>query len=203
MIIKINIRDQVKDLLVRKMREGKIKPNEPLSLAALARELEVSVTPIREALTQLEQSNIIKSLPNKGFIVPELTKKEAIELYELVANLEILAIKKSLYTAEIIHKIKKQQEVFEKTNNGIDRINADITFHDLLTSPSKNKLVLKILDDLKTRIFFYEMDFMQNQNFYSESENHHNQIIEFLEKNNIEEVCKIVQKNWMQILKHM
>lgn len=203
MITKINIRDQVKELLVKAMKSGEMKPNQPLSLAALARELEVSVTPIREALTQLEQTNIIQSLPNKGFVIPELSDTEALDLYELVAELEVLAVRKSSFSKGLISKLKKQQQVFEKTTIGIDRINADMDFHEILTSNSKNMLVLKILSELKIRIFFYEMDFMENQHFYEESENHHQQIIHFLEKNQIENTCNVIKENWMQILKHI
>ena len=185
------------------MKSGEMKPNQPLSLAALARELEVSVTPIREALTQLEQTNIIQSLPNKGFVIPELSDTEALDLYELVAELEVLAVRKSSFSKGLISKLKKQQQVFEKTTIGIDRINADMDFHEILTSNSKNMLVLKILSELKIRIFFYEMDFMENQHFYEESENHHQQIIHFLEKNQIENTCNVIKENWMQILKHI
>ncbi len=200
MIVKINFRDQVKNLLIKKMKSCDLKPEQSLSLASLARELKVSVTPIREALTQLEQLHIVKSIPNKGFVIPELTKNEAKNLYELVSHLEVLALKNSTFTPHKIKKLQKQQEKFENSSTAISRINADMDFHTLLTSGYKNPVALQILSELKTRIFFYEVDFLENNTSFSKSENHHVQIIDALSKNNKKEAAKLLLENWMQIL---
>ena len=201
MIKKINLRDQVKELLIKKMRSGNLVPNQTLSLAALSRELNVSVTPIREALTQLEQTNIICSEPNKGFIIPKLSKKEAKNLYELVANLEMLAVKNSTFNHNIINKLEKKNNILKKTSSAIERINLDMDFHEILTSNYNNPIALQILSELKTRIFFYEIDFLNNQKFYEISEDHHHKIIHFLKEKDINKAINMIKNNWMQILK--
>jgi len=203
MITKTNYRGQVRELLLQKMRTGVLKPNQSLSLAGLARELEVSVTPIREALSQLQQAKIIESIPNRGFIIPELSADEAKNLYEIVANLEVLAIQNSSFNNSILNKLKKQQQVFEKSKSGIDRINADMDFHEVLVSKYKNPIALQILSELKTRIFFYEMKFMNNADFHEDSEHHHHKIIEYLETNHINKASSLLIKNWLQILNHI
>jgi len=95
MIMKVNLRTQVRDHLLSEMIKGKLKIGKTLNLAALSRELNISVTPIREALTQLQQANIIKAIPNRGFIIAPLDVKEAEDLYSLVASLEVMAIENS------------------------------------------------------------------------------------------------------------
>jgi len=200
MITKIIFRDQVRELLLEKMRSGNLSTGQTLSLAGLARELEVSVTPIREALTQLQTSRIIEAIPNKGFIIPELNKEEAIELYELLSTLEALAIENSTYDVTTIAKLKKQQKKFKNTNKAIDSVNEDIKFHDLLTSKYNNKTAQSILADLKMRIFFYEIAFMQLQNFQNKSSNHHDIIISHIENGQIQKAIKVLKVNWLQIL---
>lgn len=202
MIQKINFRDQVKSLLVLKMRQGILEPGQSLSLAALTRELDVSVTPIREALTQLQHSKIIEAIPNRGFIIPELSQKESKDLYQLVATLEALAIEYSNYDKKTISKLKQQQQKFETAKTPIDRINADIDFHAILTSKYDNALALQMLTDLKTRIFFYEMGFMNELNFHEQSEHHHQLLIKHIEDNKINEAIAILKQNWMQILNY-
>ena len=113
MIVRMNLRDQVRDYLLSEMITGNLKTGKTINLAALSRHLKVSVTPIREALTQLQQSRIIKAVPNRGFIIAELDVEEAEDLYELVANLEVMAIENSEFNEEHIIKLKAQQEVFE------------------------------------------------------------------------------------------
>lgn len=202
MIEKINFRDQVKSLLLEKMRNGDLQPGQSLSLAALARELNVSVTPIREALTQLQHSKIIVAIPNRGFIIPKLSKKESKDLYELLATIEALAIEKSSYDKTIISKLKQQQDLFENAETPINRINADIDFHSILTSKYDNTIALQILKDLKTRIFFYELEFMKNENFHIKSKHHHHDIINAIENDKKSEATKILKQNWMQILNY-
>ncbi|MEP2278221.1 GntR family transcriptional regulator, partial [Maribacter sp.] len=138
MLLKKNLRDQVRDYLLSEMVTGNLKTGKTINLAALARHLKVSVTPIREALTQLQQSHIIKAVPNRGFIIAELDVEEAEDLYELVANLEVMAIENSEFTEAHIVELKKQQEVFENATDAISRIQADLEFHRLLTKNYKN-----------------------------------------------------------------
>ena len=202
MIEKTNFRDQVKSLLIKQMRSGNLLAGQSLSLAAIARELDVSVTPVREALTQLQASNIVVAIPNRGFIIPELSDKERLNLYQLIAALESLAIENSTYDLKTISRLKKQQLKFENAKTAINRINADIDFHSILTSQFKNNLALQLLEDLKLRIFYYEVEFMTDNTFYNDSEHHHHSIIKALENNNHEKAVSLLKNNWMQILNY-
>ncbi|WP_396634479.1 GntR family transcriptional regulator [Maribacter sp. R86514] len=199
----MNLRDQVRDYLLSEMTTGNLKTGKTINLAALARHLKVSVTPIREALTQLQQSHIIKAVPNRGFIIAELDVEEAEDLYELVANLEVMAIENSEFTEEHIIELKEQQEVFENANDAISRIQADLEFHRLLTKNYKNDLALKILHDLKTRIFFYERAFTNDDSFYNKSDNQHESIISAIADDNVPTASLLLKMNWMLILNYV
>ncbi|WP_299317114.1 GntR family transcriptional regulator [uncultured Maribacter sp.] len=203
MLVKINLRDQVRDYLLLEMITGNLKTGKTINLAALARHLNVSVTPIREALTQLQQAHIIKAIPNRGFIISELDVEEAEDLYELVANLEVMAIENTEFSQEDIVNLKNQQEVFENATNAIDRIQADLEFHRLLTQGYKNKLALKILHDLKTRIFFYERAFTNDDSFYNKSDNQHDSIISAIADDNVPTASLLLKMNWMLILNYV
>ncbi|WP_027067020.1 GntR family transcriptional regulator [Maribacter sp. Hel_I_7] len=203
MLVKINLRDQVRDYLLSEMITGNLKIGKTINLAALARHLKVSVTPIREALTQLQQAHIIKAVPNRGFIIAELDVEEAEDLYELVANLEVMAIENSEFNEEDIINLKNQQEVFENAPDAISRIQADLEFHRLLTKGYKNDLALKILNDLKTRIFFYERAFTNDDFFYNKSDNQHESIIAAIADDNVPTASLLLKMNWMLILNYV
>ncbi|MFX0556987.1 GntR family transcriptional regulator [Maribacter sp. CXY002] len=203
MINKINLRDQVRDYLLTEMKSGNLQLGKTLNLAALARELKVSVTPIREALTQLQQAHIIKAVPNRGFIIAELDVKEAEDLYNLVASLEVMAIESAEFNEETIVALKKQQEVFENAQDAISRIQADLDFHEILTHGFENDLALQILKDLKTRIFFYERAFTSDELFYNRSDNQHEAIISAIEDDNVPTASLLLKMNWMLILNYI
>lgn len=188
---------------MNQMVKGKLQIGKTLNLAALSRELNVSVTPIREALTQLQQANIIKAVPNRGFIIAELDVKEAEDLYNLVASLEVMAIENTEFDTQDIEALKLQQQVFEDAQDALSRIQADLEFHRLLTKGYENDLALQILSDLKTRIFFYERAFMTDDSFYNKSDNQHDAIISAISDDNVPTASLLLKMNWMLILNYI
>jgi len=203
MITKINLRDQVRNYLLAEMKTGRLQLGKTINLAALSRELNVSVTPIREALTQLQQAHIIKAVPNRGFVIAELDVKEAEDLYNLVASLEVMALESTEFDDESIARLKKQQDVFENAKDAISRIQADLDFHELLTQGFENDLALQILKDLKTRIFFYERAFTSDESFYNKSDNQHEAIISAIADDNVPTASLLLKMNWMLILNYI
>ena len=203
MITKTIYRDQVREHLLERMKKGELKNGKTINLAALSRKLNISVTPIREALTQLQQARIIEAVPNRGFIIAEPTYKEAKDLYDLVANLEAFAIENSVFFPSCVEDLKEQQIAFKTANDSLSRITAKLEFHRLLTQHYENSLAQQILADLKTRIFFYEQAFMSDESIYDKSDNQHDGIISAIEDDNVPTAALILKMNWMLILDYV
>ncbi len=185
------------------MREGRLQIGKTINLAAVARELQVSVTPIREALSQLQQAQIIKAIPNRGFVIAQLNREEAKDLYELVANLEEMALENSVFDEKAILGLKRQQRVLDGATDPLSRINADLEFHRLLTKNYPNALTRNILNDLRTRVFFYEKALMSDDSYYSKADNQHESIISAIEENNVPTAALLLKMNWMLILNYI
>lgn len=89
MPISLEIYEKIKyDIL-----ENHLKPGEKLVEEDLAKELDVSRTPVREALKQLDQDGLVTYYPRKGSVVSQMSIKDALEIYEVREVLEGLAIK--------------------------------------------------------------------------------------------------------------
>ena len=196
---KMNYRDTVREYLLQEMQRGALAPGQRINLAALSRALGVSVTPIREALTQLQQSHIVRAIPNKGFSIAAVNHEEAKNLYELVAHLEVLALEESEFDHTSILQLKKQRDFIANAQNALDRVNAYMEFHRLLTSNYKNSVVQQILKDLKTRVFFYERAFMADDSFHYNSNDQHDAIISAIEDDNIPSAALVLRMNWKLI----
>jgi DNA-binding GntR family transcriptional regulator len=81
---------EARDLLRRQIIEGALRPRERLIAADLADKLQVSRTPVREALYLLASEGLV--VPAKrGFAVREFTPSEIKEIYEVRAALEGMA----------------------------------------------------------------------------------------------------------------
>lgn len=199
----VNYRDKVREHLLKEMQKGKLEPGQNINLAAVSRKLGISVTPIREALTQLQQSHIVKAIKNRGFVIAKVSPEEAKNLYELVAHLEVLALEESQFDQASINRLKKQRDTIADAQSAIDRVAAYMEFHRLLTKNYKNEVFQQILKDLKTRVFFYEKAFMANDSFHYNSNDQHDAIIAAIEDDNIPSAALVLKMNWMMIQNHI
>jgi DNA-binding GntR family transcriptional regulator len=71
--------------------EGQVRPGERLVEQRLAEDLELSRTPVREALRMLQSEGLVAFEPNRGARVRELSRRHIADLYELRARLEAMA----------------------------------------------------------------------------------------------------------------
>lgn len=71
--------------------EGRLRPGERLVEQRLAEDLDLSRTPVREALRMLQSEGLVAFEPNRGARVRELTRAHIADLYELRARLEAMA----------------------------------------------------------------------------------------------------------------
>ena len=171
------LRNNVRKHLLKKILKGELTIGKTLNLAQLSRELDISVTPIREALSQLEQARIIKAIPNRGFIIPELSYEEARDIYNTIAQLEVIAVENSDFKKSTIHGLRQEQLQLQQTHTPEARLNSRITFHHLLVQDCENKILLAILEDLEARVLFYEQLFITDSSFYEQIDNQNESII--------------------------
>jgi len=78
-----SLREQVYDHLKRRLNEGGLVPGAFLDLNAIAAEIGISRTPLRDALLHLESEGFVEILPRRGVRVVELTLERIRDLYEI------------------------------------------------------------------------------------------------------------------------
>lgn len=84
---------RVYQVLVENIVNGQMEAGAPLRPDAIARQLEVSTTPVREAMHRLELDGLAVKLPYQGWFVREFTTEQIRELYEFRAALEGLGVR--------------------------------------------------------------------------------------------------------------
>ena len=82
--------EAVRDALV----SGRLRPGERIKEIPLAEALGFSRAPVRDALRLLERDGLVRLVPNRGAIVPELRAVDVLEVYALRATLGTLALRK-------------------------------------------------------------------------------------------------------------
>ena len=86
------LRDQVYDRLLDMLLSNTMKPGERLGIETLAARLNVSPTPVREAMVQMERTGLVTRQGFKGYrVAAPLTEVQVIELMDAREMLEVQA----------------------------------------------------------------------------------------------------------------
>jgi len=84
-----SLRDKALEILRQAIVTGQIAPGELYSAAALAKELGVSVSPVREAMLTLVNEGALEVVRNRGFRIPEFAEQDLAEVFDLRLLLEV------------------------------------------------------------------------------------------------------------------
>ena len=82
------LHEQAAHRLRQMLVENRIAPGAKLNERELSDELNVSRTPLREAIKMLAAEGLVELLPNRGAIAVELTEEDVLNTFEVMAGLE-------------------------------------------------------------------------------------------------------------------
>ena len=152
-----SLRQQVYEALKRIILEGDLASGERIVETKLAKQLDVSRTPIREAIGQLKKERLIVSKPNGGFIVATLSAKDAAQLYDCRIALEQLSVEGACrkIADKQLKQLKKYVLLAEKLTetptdkpDSLQLLEIDYQFHHLIAESSGNQWLLTLLEQV-------------------------------------------------------
>lgn len=151
------------DLAYREIRsmilQGKFAPGERLPERILVEALNVSRTPVREALRRLNAEGLVVFEPHCGARVPSLDPREVEDLYELSVTIESLAAGLAAKRATAAH-VRALERVLTQLEAAVERAEADLLecytaldlqFHDLIIQATSNARLGTVLRQIVTR----------------------------------------------------
>ena len=94
-ISRVNLTEEIYRIVKEDILSHKLKSGEKINIDQLARSLEVSNIPIREALSRLQSEGYLHVIPFKGMFVNLMSLKDLNELFEIRLQLEPLAVEKA------------------------------------------------------------------------------------------------------------
>lgn len=145
--------DELRHLIVL----GKLTQRERLSEIKLAERLEISRTPVREAIRMLEQDGLV-SRDSMGAYVAALSKKEASDLYRVRIDLEGLAVRLATENDHPDQRDGLRLIIQQIENLRLDRANLSEVikvngeFHNHIAAMSNNFYLTYTLLDIRNRL---------------------------------------------------
>lgn len=126
--------------------DGRVRPGERLSENALAAELGVSTTPVREAIALLRQEGLVTVQPQSGTYVFDLRPGELGQLCELRFALEPTAVQLALedpssQLADLLADIVRRMDAAQAEERVQDYLALDTEFHETIIAAAKNPYI--------------------------------------------------------------
>lgn len=145
---------------------GVMKPGDRLLYEKLAEKLNVSLTPVKEALLMLEQEGLVKTVPRKGAYVTQLTNRDVLEYTQIRLALECLAVdilceKKEPTDFSMLRQINRELEIATKSKDTGECMNKDIKFHYAIVTLCDNKRLSDLINQLPLSNFYGHMGTQQ------------------------------------------
>ena len=158
--------EEVYDKLLGQLMSLRIVPDSRVTIDALAREMGVSQTPIRDALNRMEADGLVVRVPNAGYrIPPQITRQRFEDMVELRLLLEPSAARHAAEraTAEQVAELRRMLEEMAELaeNHGHLSYGAfglrDAAFHDLVAASAGNQVVREALARLHTHVHLFRL----------------------------------------------
>ncbi|HEX6368382.1 MAG TPA: GntR family transcriptional regulator [Longimicrobium sp.] len=196
-ITRVPLRDQVHHAIVDRILRDELRPGARISDTALARELGVSRTPIREALLRLEREGFLEADIGRGFFVKPLSVREVREAYPVLWTLEVLALRGTgAPTPERRAEMNRINAALEGEDDPERRIDLDGEWHRTLLEPCGNEYLMSLIAGLKSVIRRYEYAYMQNAGYIPVSTRAHEEIAELVAVGDVEGAVPLLENNW-------
>ncbi len=194
---KKNFKMQAYEILKRKILANEFKPNEYLEEKNLCEMVNMSRTPIREAINLLAQENLVTVIQNKGVFVSELGIQSVRELFEARHTLEPIILQKAFSNLDFDVLIG-YKKAFDKGLEDKDypRLHQlDYEFHNYIHSCCQNSFLSKTMATLSD-----QFQRVRTQSFYSKerTENgahEHLQLIELIMQGKREQAAAFLDKH--------
>ncbi|OEY66013.1 GntR family transcriptional regulator [Marinobacter sp. X15-166B] len=152
------IRDKVYFYIKDAILRGEFKAGDRLIERSLAQTLNISRTPVREALFRLESQRFVSTVPRKGVVVNEISRDEILEVFLILSSLESLAVRLAAQKidAQTIAEFDREIETLERIQQNPEELGeqelhleVNLRYNDLIGRASKNFRLHEMLVDLK------------------------------------------------------
>ncbi len=174
----VMVHNAIRDMIMN----NELLPGKKINQLSIAKKLNISRTPVVNALHRLESEGLVDRMQNSGFTVHRLSIQEFQDLFDLREALDII-VAKDLVEKMSDSELQSLEELFTPYIESPEKLDAviyrslDLQFHTMLVTYSRNKIVEKVYDNMQVLARTYIAGLIRH---YSQTFQEHLEIIEAL-----------------------
>ena len=190
------LRDMVVERIRSSIVSGRSAAGTLFSVPTLAAELNISTTPVREALLELARSGLVTPLRNRGFRVEQMSLEALNDLFFVREMLEQsaaaeLARRKPIDAAEL-RRLARAVEAAVATDDVPAYIESDRAFHQAFVSQVGNPLLTRLVMDARDAMRLYGIETGPGRQRQQTSVAEHFQLVDLAERGLVKDVSKLI-----------
>jgi DNA-binding GntR family transcriptional regulator len=156
----------------------------------------VSRIPVREALRRLQAESLVIATPHHSFVVRKVTREQVLELVDIRAALEDLALaRRGPLPAELISQLRALNVQMAKGGEG-NFLAWDRDFHSLILGP--DTITVEILGDVRRKVHKYMSVMVAGKTRRTTATQEHTKIIDALEARDMDRARVLVHEHVMR-----
>ncbi|TWG86006.1 DNA-binding GntR family transcriptional regulator [Cupriavidus gilardii J11] len=202
-----SLRDQAYAMLRQAIADADIYQSRDeirLDERVLSEALGVSRTPIREAMTLLEQEGFLRTVPRRGIYIMRKTKREIVEMIQMWAALESMAARLATIHArdEEIAQLRHMFDSFRDTTPAEhieEYSDANIAFHQAIVQLSKSQIIMDTIRNIFIHVRAIRKMTISQSDRAARSIVDHLRIIEALERRDTELAERLVRQHSLDL----
>jgi DNA-binding GntR family transcriptional regulator len=193
-------RPNVAHMIANELREaivdGRIEAGSRVNEVHLSNQLNVSRTPLREALMHLSAEGAVRNLPRRGFFIRALTIDEFENVYSIRAILDPHALRLAGVPQQSrLDKLTKLNRQLVNAKSTARHIELDNAWHLELLSDCPNRVLVDLIKQFMARTRRYELALLRERRNAEITAFEHTRIIAALRERNLNKACLALRKN--------
>ncbi|MFQ9715460.1 MAG: GntR family transcriptional regulator [Blautia sp.] len=189
------MKNQAYQIIRKKILNQSYAPGEKISIASLTEELQISNTPIREALSMLEEHGLVEITPNSGFRMKRFTQDTFRELTDafvslLLGGYRMCIVKKKIpQLLEAMEEQLKKQRIITSAYSDFDIVEEAFSFDQCFVNVLENERLNGLCNSIFDLLFLagtYEQS--HNKVAYVANIREHEAIFQAVREGNHEKV---------------
>lgn len=173
---------------------------EKLDLSQFSKSMNISITPIKHAVSKLENDGLVEVKPRKGTYVTELTTKDISNMMDMRMMMEQWVIK-HLTKQEAFETASELEEIVVKSKKifSLDEfdfgsfMDFDIDFHNLIIEKHKNENMNRVYSSMNIQFQISRVYYFKKYDRPAKSQEEHEKIVSALKNYEIDKVIDLIK----------
>lgn len=181
------------------IRSGALAPGERVTLQGLSASLSMSLTPVREALSQLETEGFVVHMPYRGTFIAKTSSQRVEQIYRLREVLEPMAV--ALAAEQVmrggqathLERVRELLRVCDEAKTPFEVVRANEDFHHALYQICDDPLLIGFIAKLWAGVPYQSLSLSVMGDRVAESQREHHALVEAVAAGRAEDAAEVLR----------